>query len=70
MAAKKVRMSAEGLKNLEKELEYLITERRVETLNTMKLKMNRVSSKLTSRSLNRLSQTLLSLTNPNLQMTK
>ena len=36
MAAKKVRMSAEGLKNLEKELEYLITERRVEVAQKLK----------------------------------
>ena len=36
MAAKKVRMSAEGYKNLEKELEYLITVRRAEVAQKLK----------------------------------
>ncbi len=36
MAVKKVRMSAEGLANLEKELEYLITVRRAEVAQKLK----------------------------------
>ena len=36
MAVKKVRMSAEGYKNLEKELEYLVTVRRAEVAQKLK----------------------------------
>ncbi|MCH5348129.1 MAG: transcription elongation factor GreA [Oscillospiraceae bacterium] len=36
MAVKKVRMSAEGYKNLEKELEYLVTVRRTEVAQKLK----------------------------------
>ncbi len=36
MAMKKIKMSAEGLKNLEKELEYLITVKRAEVAQKLK----------------------------------